>query len=356
MVLPVIAAAAVRTATGAGARAAGKKIAQTVVSETASTVETKVAGKVGEQVIQRAISSAANDNFSGARNKSVTYDTPANDNRQAANDNKPRDIRTLQQRVDQANPSPGQFVGGAETNIAGGVKETIENQANVRPKNPNNTGPEQAENIQADMQEQQADAENQNFLNQQNFDYQNLPYLLQEQEEAKQKQEYIDLVVSGMAEKKINISEQEALDMYDVDFKVKFPFLVFIVSMFVELGDLILVLVGLVFIILLPISIMINAVAFLTGILISVVYFVWSNWYAKNASEYIRKNGVIKNYFIKLAFKRMWASVFKAIPIIGQAAPINSILIIYTYRHISKISNHSMQVVEEAKAKSGYIQ
>jgi len=172
----------------------------------------------------------------------------------------------------------------------------------------------------------------------------------EEENEDGNREKFIKAVKIEFEKKKIQMTDEEIMSLVDSNFKVKFPMIMFSLTVMAELGDLVLGLVGVVLTFILPpVGLIIDFMQIFVGFIFTVSFFLWNNYYAKNASDYSNKVSFVRRLIWKFAIRRSWAMAFKWIPIIGELVPINSILVILTYRYMKKVTRDAEKIYQEKR-------
>lgn len=229
------------------------------------------------------------------------------------------------------------------------ISESLQNQAQVRNQN---------QNTSEDFTEQGIKKSNYDFIRenirQQQEDLNVLNTLDQIEEEENNNQNFINEVKSEFARKKIVMTDDEVMSLVNSNFNVKFPWIMFSIAVAVETGDLILELLGIVLtVVIAPAGIAIGFIQTFIGGIMAVSIFFWNNYYAANASDYSAKVSFVRRQAWRFMIRRSWALVVKMVPYVGAFVPMDSIIIILTYRRLKKITKEAQEIYENKKNKFG---
>jgi hypothetical protein len=178
----------------------------------------------------------------------------------------------------------------------------------------------------------------------------------EEEEEENKKRNYISLVHEGLRAMKMDaMDDDQILEMIYMSDKVKFPGIMFSICFIYELGSIIFSMVSLILsAILLPIGMGGFMTFMFTGFTSTIIFFLWSNYYAANASEYTKKLGVVRRFVVRRLFIRAFTSFVKIIPIFGGAIPVETFMVWYAYKFQVKTNRKLREIVANAQAESGY--
>jgi hypothetical protein len=285
----------------------------------------------------------------------------ANDNvadkpdlRNTANRDGQRDTRSIAQRDTPVIPATSLGSDAAANLPKGFVQDELSDPTRIR----NKRGPEEEENFTGQATNDNTKIEDTQDLQNSFVDERSSlvqPAAIGELEEQEQRWGlYVQIVREGLAKEKIEITDQEILNLLDCNFHVKFPLLMFAACFLADLGE---IFFGLTTIVLTPILLPGGFALMLIGIIEAcmgvVIFFFWSQYYIETASELTKKVPFTKRLMLRFIWRRAWMFLFELAPWIGGVVPMKTLMVVYIYRTQKKISERAQEILAQARTESG---
>jgi hypothetical protein len=249
-----------------------------------------------------------------------------------------RDIRRLDQRVQDAIGTPELLPKEASANLSGQLAESISDPTKIRDKDSKEGLDPQNEYLNSDNDNENFDNSEIEKFNQQ-LESSRLEIESQRDSQKEEDEEFINKVRNELAKEKIDLTDDEIRGLISSNFKVKFPYIMFSVCVMFEIGTLLLALVSIVLtFILLPMGLIIGAISAISSAVMSLIVFAWTYYFVHNASDFVKKIPMMKRFLIRMMFKRGWIMLAKLIPILGSFLPIQSFMVYMTYENMKKVA------------------
>lgn len=242
-------------------------------------------------------------------------------------------------------------LGEAGNNIAGPLKRMLENQTELKPANNSQPQSNPYKEVLEDFPEEtlgKETASEENLLQ--------IESLVQEEEETEKQEKFLEIIKSELKKINVHATDEEALGLLNSNFKIKFPWLMFIFCFFYDFGNLIMGVTSIFLSMTIPpIGFMFMFIQLIEGIIFTLFFFLWANHYAKEASDFTKKVPMIRRFIIRNLFRRFWIVLIQDIPYIGKVLPVNTFMAYYTFNYLDKIGLKVKQSTQKASNESGIV-